>query len=170
MTMTSSATTAASRATSAVPLVAATVHAAKQKPLRERLCGKKRTLPEYDADITLFATLLSWNGTVLPLVFKTPSFWLLLALHGMFIGLREADLNSDADEDGVWDYEISYSMLGVPTSLLVFFLVFYGSQCYSRFFTMYGHCVGIAGSIMCWVVRLPAIELGAEAAGGRPRL
>ena len=28
--------------------------------------------------------------------------------------------------------------------------VFYGSQCYNRFFDMYMHCVGISGAIMCW--------------------
>ena len=36
-------------------------------------------------------------------------------------------------------------------ALAQFFLVFYGGQCYTRFFVMYGHCVGIAGCVMCWV-------------------
>ena len=39
----------------------------------------------------------------------------------------------------------------MPTSFLVFFLVFYGSQCYQRFFEMYSHCVGIGGATMQWV-------------------
>ena len=37
------------------------------------------------------------------------------------------------------------------TSLLIFFIVFYGGQQYTRFRMFYSHCVGLGGTTMNWV-------------------
>lgn len=39
----------------------------------------------------------------------------------------------------------------VSTKFLVFFLVYYGGQCYTRYFNMYNSCMGMSGSVQCWV-------------------
>lgn len=39
----------------------------------------------------------------------------------------------------------------VSTTFLVFFLVYYGGQCYQRYFTMYNACMQMAGDVQCWV-------------------
>ena len=50
---------------------------------------RKQRLPEYNAYMSLNAILFSWKGTVLPLVLKKCSFWLLVLSHGVWVGLRE---------------------------------------------------------------------------------
>lgn len=185
---------------SAAPPVPQTVRLRASKGNRacwNWLQGKKsKDLPEYNPDITLFSTLLSWKGTILPLVLRKPSYYVLVCWHGTLVGLKKhaggdchADGNVTVSDCTSWQedwLEVNYSMLSVPTTMLVFFLVFYGGQCCAplmlpraphatlhpvwpsvdahpasshgvprgsdtRFFTMYSHCVGIAGSIMCWV-------------------
>ena len=39
----------------------------------------------------------------------------------------------------------------VTTSFLVFFLVYYGGQCYARYYQMYNSCMQMAGNVSCWV-------------------
>ena len=39
----------------------------------------------------------------------------------------------------------------VSTGLLVFFVVFYGSNCVARYYQMYQLCMAMAGDVMCWV-------------------
>ena len=36
-------------------------------------------------------------------------------------------------------------------SLSTFFLVFYGSSCYARFYELYGYCIEMSGATMEWV-------------------
>ena len=38
----------------------------------------------------------------------------------------------------------------VPSSLLTFFIVFYGQQSYTRYYMFYQHCIGMNGAIMEW--------------------
>ena len=43
------------------------------------------------------------------------------------------------------------NVAAISTTLLVFFLVYYGGQCYARYFQMYNACMGMAGDVQCWV-------------------
>ena len=36
---------------------------------------KTKNLPLYDAEISIFATIFAWKGTVLPMVLWKPLFW-----------------------------------------------------------------------------------------------
>ena len=46
---------------------------------------------------------------------------------------------------------LQWSQVAVITSLLTFFIVFYGSQCYSRLQSFFASCVGLGGTAMNWV-------------------
>lgn len=111
--------------------------------LEEQNEKKCSGLPKYNASMPMWLVLCSWRGTVLPLTLGQTSFWLMVAFHAAFIVLAKT-----AGED--WR-PANYSLLSVPGTMLVFFLVFYSGQCYTRFFTMYAHCVGIGGATMQWV-------------------
>lgn len=139
-----------------------------------RCCGAKqrKALPEYDADIPLFSALFSWHGTVMPLVLKRLEFWFLWATHGLFIYLKllgHLDEKSEDDGSGDEDYaervkepglsEGNWAVIGVPTTLMVFFLVSYANSCYTRFFQMYTHCIAISGSLQQWTA-LVKLHLG----------
>ena len=120
---------------------------------------EKPELPDYDAEISLFNTVFSWHGTVMPLVFNKPLFWLQLLLHGGLAAWHEVALaqmdEGEVMEGGLYDDAdaLQWATLSIPSSLVVFFIVFYSSQCYARFFELYGHCVGISGALMCWVAQ-----------------
>ena len=87
---------------------------------------KHLPLPEYRSDLGLFEALFTWHGTIFPLVARSTAFWALWASHGVFIALKKFDVfilpdNDDesADETAV----VEWSVITVPASLIVFFLV-----------------------------------------------
>lgn len=89
--------------------------------------GKNRpVLPQYDADLPLFRALFSWNGTILPLVFRRSAFWILWGSHGVLVALYKLDFpvqwhTSTYEEDHGSIYP-AWAAISVPTSLMVFFL------------------------------------------------
>ena len=91
-------------------------YASNLKTLRQNA----KTLPSYNADISIFAMLLSWHGTVLPLVLKKPSYYVLVLSHAVWIGLRQ-----NLEEVPSWLSQPEYNTLAIMASLTVFFLVFY---------------------------------------------
>ena len=84
---------------------------------------KKNVLPEYESDLPLFKALFSWHGTILPLVASRSSFWFLWASHGVFILLKKLDVFEVPDDDEAETASPPWAVIGVPTSLMVFFLV-----------------------------------------------
>ena len=125
---------------------------------------------QYDAQaLGVGKTLLSWRGTMLPLVLARPVFWVLLAIHAALLALANIQhVKLDANHTAIMaldDYgnpyrvmahtfelpKMNWSAVGTVTALLTFFLVFYGSQSYGRLNTLYGHCVGLGGTLMNWV-------------------
>ena len=79
-------------------------------------------LPEYRSDLPLFKALFTWHGTIFPLVACSTAFWALWASHGVFIVLKKFNvfLMPDNDDETA---EVTWSVITVPTSLMVFFLV-----------------------------------------------
>jgi len=108
----------------------------------------QNSLPLYDAEISIFATIFAWKGTVLPMVLTKPLFWFQIILHVSFYVL---EMHVYPAFDTVDLEPLTWSTLTIPSSLVVFFIVFYSSQCYTRFFDLYKACVGMGGETMCWV-------------------
>lgn len=88
---------------------------------------KDLPLPEYRSDLGLFEALFTWHGTIFPLVAKSASFWALWASHGLFIALKKFHVFILPDNDGEWAEDesavVDWSVITVPASLMVFFLV-----------------------------------------------
>ena len=61
----------------------------------------------YTPDISIFTTITSWRGTVLPLVLHLPSFYILVGLHALFCYLDVID---------TLDEEIKWSLFGAQPS------------------------------------------------------
>lgn len=96
----------------------------------------------YDAQaLGTFRTLMTLRGTMLPMVFSSPIFYTLVLSHVVLIAMHEGQLPLP---------RLSFSAVGTVTGLLTFFIVFYGSQSYSRLNMFFGHCVGIGGAVMEW--------------------
>ena len=102
-------------------------------------------------------TLLKWRGTMLPSVLKLPMFWVLQLIHAGLLVMANLTAAWE-DPDCVLTPKfacsrlppLSWTPVAVVTSLLTFFLVFYGSQSYGRMQMFYTHCVGLGGTAMNW--------------------
>lgn len=98
----------------------------------------------YDpSKLSVLGTLLRWRGTLFPLVIRTPGFWIFIVFHSILTACKSTDSVSFTP--------ISWSVIASVTGLLVFFIVFYGSQCYNRMQMFFGHCIGLSGTTMNWV-------------------
>jgi len=100
----------------------------------------------YDPGDEQVRFLMRWRYTVFPMVFKDPMFWLLMGIHAWL--LYEEKRSVDSGELG-WP-KLDWRAALVPTSLLTFFVVFYGGNCYTRFYQLHGQCMGISSCITEW--------------------
>ena len=132
----------------------------------------------YSTDVGFFRTVCRWHGTVIPKVLHRPFFWATLFLHLVFnvsdwllvsnnycwtggltfeqhiIQNMSAPVKSS---DGVLcgnKYSglpaLDWKLVTVLASLLIFFLVFFSGQTYTRFYAMYSACRGIGGAAVEW--------------------
>ena len=90
----------------------------------------------YDPQETLFRVLSRYRGTILPLVANKPTFW-ILQFFQLVLTLSDHHLIKSCNAEGIIDgsYEegcrlppLDWSVVTLPSSLLVFFVVFYGGN------------------------------------------
>jgi len=100
----------------------------------------------YNPDKEYVRFIFRWHHTLLPLVVSDPIFWVLEIMHvGLLFTQRSLH---EAGKEGL--PELDWQAALVPTSLLTFFVVFYVSNCYARFYELFGCCVGISGCMAEW--------------------
>jgi len=108
------------------------------------------TIQYEPSDMTFFTLLSRWQGTMFPLVLSKKGFWFFVVLHTVFVVLQQVVHQTGGGTLPPIDFKIVTAVTG----LLVFFLVFYGSQCYARLQMFFGHCVGLSGTGMNWMALL----------------
>ena len=82
----------------------------------------------YSPERMQWSFLCHFTGTIFPLLFKSPLFWGLLLSHAVLLAIDSYD-----DPLPPLDWKIAV----LPNGLLTFFLVFYGNNCYTRYFGFY---------------------------------
>ena len=87
--------------------------------------------------------LFKWDGTIFPLVLSDPLFWLLATVHAMLLAYHSHELAAGNPGLPPLDWQGST----VEMSLLTFFVIFYGNNCYARYFELFSHCIGIGRSL-----------------------
>lgn len=107
--------------------------------------GKIRTSIPYEPDENILASLLRFEGTALQLVFAKPLYWALIAMH---IGLRHAN-----DHFLMLPPLDSTVLVGLPSSLLIFLVVFYGGNCYQRYYELWEHLSALNAGVYNWVLQ-----------------
>ena len=103
--------------------------------------------PSESSSLLGLLRLLSRSDGIAKLVLGRSTFWLMLAVQFGFLSTRYLYAN------GYWNVplpSIKFSTVSNVTSLLTFFIVFYGGSMYSRFQMFFGHCVGLTGCCMNW--------------------
>lgn len=85
---------------------------------------------QYDADELKMTFLFRWKGTIFPMVFSQPVFWVLLAVHGLLLKV-DGDLLKSR---GRGLPELDWSASTVAMSMLTFFVVFYANHCFLRYY------------------------------------
>ena len=107
----------------------------------------------YDpADVGLVGLLVRWKGTLLPLVFLKPTFWMLMSVHVVCIFMHEYWRRWNPEAEDIRDEKLMdhiWTAVVMPASLVNFLLVFYCGNCYGRYFEMLQHIVGASGACMC---------------------
>lgn len=95
-------------------------------------------------DLNEITALLRWRGTILPSVLLKPGIWIFMLFHVavLYMHTHRPDITMPI---------LPWKLTATPTSLLVFFLVFYSGNCYTRYYELYGKCTGMAGCVMSWV-------------------
>ena len=109
-----------------------------------------RTKSTYDPNSTIFYVFTRWQGTVLPMVLHRPLFWVLTVFELSMLYLNYYQLQTHGVGLPVLEWEAAM----VPMSLYTFFIVFFGSQAYSRYYQFYHHCTGMNGAIMEWMAMI----------------
>ena len=94
-------------------------------------------------DFNELTVLVRWHGTVLPMVLCKPIIWLMLFAHVGFFYVHMYRPDIDVPE-------LPWKLIGVPITLLTFFLVFYSGNCFSRYYALYSRCTGMSGTIMAY--------------------
>jgi hypothetical protein len=105
----------------------------------------------YNAEVERFRFLFRWRHTVLPMVLSDPIFWMLMAFH-MYVLDKQQQMLDEGDSLPKLDWKASTLL----SSLLTFFVVFYGGNCYNRYYQFYGACTGLVGAMGEWAYLIRA--------------
>lgn len=89
--------------------------------------------------------LFAWKGTIFRAVSHSPVWWFFMIFHAVMIALSKADLYD------FYEHKVNYATVNGVTALLVFLVVFYGSQCYSRFQMFFSAVIGLIGTSQNWM-------------------
>jgi len=95
-------------------------------------------------DFNEMTVLMRWRGTIMPAVLFRPVIWILMFFHIalLYLHIQRPDVTMPV---------LPWKLTATPTSLLVFFLVFYSGNCYTRYYAFYSKCTGMGGCVMAWV-------------------
>ena len=97
----------------------------------------------YDAsELNEISVLMRWRGTIMAMVLTRPVIWILVGIHYFFLHLH-------LEREDIELPMLPWSIVGVPTSLLTFFLVFYSGNCFARYYALYGKCMSMNGAVTC---------------------
>ena len=108
---------------------------------------------DYNVDVGILL-MFRYEGTFWPLVRKQAELYLYPSIHLILViaawTSRKPDSNGDSDFSSLWvddAYMVPYGTLGLATSLMVFFLVFFLSQCYTRFNDFFNTCMDMETAV-----------------------
>lgn len=99
----------------------------------------------YDASVGPAAVVIDWRRSVLPNVLKRPELWAMWLVNcAVTIAVHRKLLVIDPSS-------VPKSALGVLTSLMTFFLVFYTNNCFGRYFALYEKVRDMMGCLLEFV-------------------
>jgi len=94
----------------------------------------------------LLTTLFKWRGSILPTVLTKLDIWIATGVHTALFVVKE--LTKTPERPNIFEpIMVDWGSLNMAISLMVFYLVFFNSECYSRYRSFYAACTGMAGSI-----------------------
>ena len=124
---------------------------------RREAIAKKKSKHAYTLDRPFKTLCCTWKATVLPSVLRGVEVWFWTLLHVVLFILKRLH-TWVGDVDGlivVQQYvTIPMSSVSIPSGFMALLLVFFNSQCYTRFMAFYTACVGMTGTVqeMCFLL------------------
>ena len=104
----------------------------------------RMTIPYDASELNEISVLMRWRGTIMAMVLTRPVIWILVGVHYFFLHIH-------LERDDIEMPKLPWAIVGVPTALLTFFLVFYSGNCFARYYALYGKCMAMNGAVMSWV-------------------
>jgi predicted membrane chloride channel (bestrophin family) len=122
---------------------------------RENRVKKEKLMIAYTLDKPLVTLFCTFHVTLLPRVLKRIEVWFFTALHITFCVLKWNGIGTGmfGTTSGVVSLPfnqalpLSLGALGIPSGLMSLLLVFFNSQCYSRYSMLYSACTGMGGAV-----------------------
>ena len=116
----------------------------------------------YNPSDAVFSVLFRFRGTIIPLVCRKPTFWVLMTIQIVLLSVewywdqlcRARGIVHGGEEEGCRLPSLDWDAVQLPAGLLVFFLVFYGDSCYYRFFQLWAHVVELVRLLLEFVARV----------------
>lgn len=126
----------------------------------------------YDPFSPVHVVLRQYRGTVFPLVLRKPTFYFLVVVQVCFL-VYDAHLYDECRKngtrrrravklDGCRLEPLDWGAVGLPASLLIFFVVFYGTNCYNRFYKMWSLCTDLVKLTLEWTARVHIMMPGKQ--------
>ncbi len=120
----------------------------------KRQQGVKATIEElaFSLDKPL-ASLFRFRITIAPRALRRVELWAFTALHtGLFVlkqngyDIFQPVTNSRAPIEE-WGLTVEFAAVAIPSGFMSLLLVFFNSQCYGRYMTLYGSTCGMMGTL-----------------------
>ena len=94
---------------------------------------------------TLFCT---FRITILPKTFLRVEIWFFTIVHSILFALKLYGVQLfSTGTPGEWALPLSFSAVAISSGFMSLLLVFFNSQCYARYQSLYQACTGMAGSV-----------------------
>lgn len=100
----------------------------------------------YEPEEHVVATMARWRGTALEMIFRKPMYYALIGSHVLLRYYDEYQVKLPPLDSTV--------LVGLPASLLIFLVVFYGGNCYNRYYELWGLLSEIVCLVYSWTLQV----------------
>ena len=95
------------------------------------------------------SVLCTFKMSILPKVLSRAEIYLFVLLHILFFVLKAYgyaifEVDSTRAE---WSVVLKFTAISIPSGLMSLLLVFFNGQCFSRYCSLYDHCMGMHGTV-----------------------
>lgn len=115
---------------------------------RRAIVAKEKHPLAYSLNQPMRSIFCTFSITILPVALTRVEVWIFTIAHVILFLLKESGhslLGSGTDQS--WGLPLTFSAVAVSSGMLSLLLVFFNSQCYTRYMTLYAACTAMTGDV-----------------------